>query len=145
MIFRYRRSKSMDEHLLDDLLRQFCDLTTKDEVLEALETSAALLHCIPLLQKIGVSSDQAEKDFRREKVLLNEVPFIPDRLDDSRSQAFLLTLREFVGRMVGRSRCIESAESVYKLILQRFTIVVVIIIVIVIVIIFYCLCYYHCH
>ena len=42
---------------------------------------------------------QALKDFRRERVLFNEVPFIPDKADTDRNVGFALTLSEYLRRI----------------------------------------------
>ena len=86
-----------ENQLLEELYRSFSNLQTKNEVLEVLE-STNLLHRIPLLSTSiqTVSLEQAKKDFHREKVLFNDVPFIPDKEDDTRSQAFIITLQVLI-------------------------------------------------
>jgi hypothetical protein len=67
--------------VLEELERAFEHLRTREEVIQVLENSN-LLHRIPLgTPKVGI--EQAKKDFRRERVLLNEVPFIPDRFKNN--------------------------------------------------------------
>ena len=75
---------------------------------------------------------QAHKDFKRERVLLNDVAFIPHSERESRSHAFSLTLELLVARLL-RTQYLRhqalprpcddgvysSAESVRDLILQR--------------------------
>ncbi len=70
---------------------------TKDEVIEALMNHSECLMNIHLAQPVTPLT-QAIKDFRRERVLFNEVPFIPDKADHSRNVGFALTLNEYLRR-----------------------------------------------
>lgn len=71
---------------------------SKDEVIEALKHHSDSLINIHLAQPMTPLS-QAIKDFRRERVLFNEVPFIPDNADPARNVGFALTLNEYVRRI----------------------------------------------
>lgn len=115
-------SESEELQLLEELEKSFSGLRTKDDVLLVLENTS-LLHRIPLGQANvdSVSTEQAKKDFCRERVLLNDVPFIPDTDDASRSQAFMSTLQVLVRRMkiVVNDDQSYSAEKICELIMQR--------------------------
>ena len=71
---------------------------SKEEVLEALKQHSDSLINIHLAQPVTPLT-QAIKDFRRERVLFNEVPFIPDKADPSRNVGFALTLNEYLRRI----------------------------------------------
>lgn len=103
---------------------------SKTDVLRALQ-QCSFLHRIPLSPPV-VPIAQAHKDFKRERVLLNDVAFIPHRERESRSAAFSLTLELLVSRLL-RTQYLRhqalprpcddsvysSAQSVCDLILQR--------------------------
>jgi hypothetical protein len=72
--------------------------TSKGDVMNALAAHAQSLVSIRLAQPM-TALPQAMKDFRRERVLFNEVPFIPDKSDSHRNIAFALTLREYIRRV----------------------------------------------
>jgi hypothetical protein len=76
---------------------------TKTEVLAAL--SGIGQQVIPLVDerssRRNVSIGQAIKDFMRERVILNGVPFIPDEVDENRCHAFGLTLKLLIQRITG--------------------------------------------
>jgi hypothetical protein len=56
-----------------------------------------------------VTTEQANKDFKRECVLLNDVPFIPDQDDPDRCHAFSFTMELLLERMVhNRSRVCDK-------------------------------------
>ena len=71
---------------------------TKAAVEAALKKSSNCLLDIHLSQP-ATPLAQALKDFRRERVLFNEVPFIPDKADTDRNVGFALTLSEFLRRI----------------------------------------------
>jgi len=73
-------------------------ITTKKDVIKALQLHAKTLISIRLSQPATPIS-QALKDFRRERVLFNEVPFIPDKTDSHRNVAFAMTLKEYILRL----------------------------------------------
>ena len=57
----------------------------------------------------SVTTEQANKDFKRECVLLNDVPFIPDQDDPDRCHAFSFTMELLLERMVhNRSRVCDK-------------------------------------
>lgn len=89
------RRKSKEE--IEDIFAYF---KTKESIEEALSNQELLnfLRHIPL-HPSSVSMEQARKDFRRERVLLNDVPFIPDQVDEFRSNGFDLTLMKLVERL----------------------------------------------
>ena len=64
---------------------------TKAEVEAALKMDSQCLTGIHLSQP-ATPIAQALKDFRRERVLFNEVPFIPDKADTDRNVGFALLL-----------------------------------------------------
>jgi hypothetical protein len=76
--------------VLEELQTKFGAAKTKQEIIHALE-SCQVLHRIPLPEP-SVSIAQSLKDFYREKVLLNDVAFIPDKHDTDRSHGFSQTL-----------------------------------------------------
>lgn len=71
-----------------------------------------------------MTTEQANKDFKRECVLLNDVPFIPDQDDPDRCHAFSFTMELLLERLVhNRSRvcdqclypsCIELTDVVMQ-------------------------------
>ena len=71
---------------------------TKAEVEAALKMDSQCLTGIHLSQP-ATPIAQALKDFRRERVLFNEVPFIPDKADTDRNVGFALTLSEYLRRI----------------------------------------------
>jgi len=73
-------------------------ITTKKDVIKALQLHAKSLISIKLSQP-STPISQALKDFRRERVLFNEVPFIPDKTDSHRNVAFAMTLKEYITRL----------------------------------------------
>ena len=77
-----------------------------------------VLHCIPLSPPI-VTLEQAKRDFRRERVLFNDVPFIPDSVDVHRCHAFTLTLRRLVQRLLHSSGLNSDPDFIADLIMQR--------------------------
>jgi hypothetical protein len=79
---------------------------SKDDLINALEQYAGELISIPLAQP-STPISQALKDFRRERILFNEVPFIPDKSDSHRNIAFGLTLDEFIKRI---HRCYPNCD-----------------------------------
>jgi hypothetical protein len=82
--------------------------STKEEVERALARHSDSLINIHLPQP-ATHLTQAIKDFRRERVLFNEVPFIPDRADTSRNVGFALTLTEYLRRI--RERFPEGVDN----------------------------------
>ena len=71
---------------------------SKESVVAALKKHSKCLANIHLPQP-ATPLAQALKDFRRERVLFNEVPFIPDKADSDRNIGFALTLSEYVRRI----------------------------------------------
>lgn len=108
--------------LLQELYNRFGLLRAKEEVIHAFEHTN-LLHTIPL-DSPEVQVEQAHKDFRRERVLFNDVPFIPDKHDVNRCHAFSFTLQTLVERMMRNKDCYNSevypsAESISDTIMCR--------------------------
>lgn len=89
---------SSNESALADLRQVFQNVRTKADVLRAL-LQEDVLRRIPIEQAPSVSKEQAEKDFRRERVILNGVFFIPDKVDVVRCEAFALSLHHLVERL----------------------------------------------
>lgn len=81
-----------------------------------------MLRCIPVTTPV-VTLDQAKRDFKRERVLFNDVPFIPDKTDVHRCHAFSLTLEKLVQRLVSRTQhgsdSMPSFEVISDIIMQR--------------------------
>lgn len=77
-----------------------------------------VLHCIPLSVTI-VTSEQAKRDFRRERVLFNDVPFIPDKADIHRCHAFTLTLHRLVQRLLIIAKLQAQVDGIAETIMQR--------------------------
>jgi hypothetical protein len=80
---------------------------SKEDIIDALEKHAQTLVAVRLAQPATPIS-QAIKDFRRERVLFNDVPFIPDKSDSHRNIAFGLTLDEYIQRM---RRCYPGCDN----------------------------------
>jgi hypothetical protein len=81
----------------------FGGLSTKEEVMHRVVEFSHLLSNIPLPEPI-TPYEQAHKDFRRERILFNQVPFVPDTTDVNRMHAFSHTITEFVTRICGGDR-----------------------------------------
>lgn len=130
------RFRDDDGNEVDEITKIFGTVNCKADVLCVLTTCQSVFHRIVIDKAPIVSKDQAEKDFRRERVILNGVVFIPDKFDDSRSEAFARTLRILVERMQrstsvgggvssssssggGRSRTPSNASVISDVILQR--------------------------
>lgn len=110
--------------ILEELDVKFGSSKSKQQIIQSLENSNMLLHCIPLPNP-NVTSEQTQKDFRRERVLLNDVPFIPDNIDQDRCHAFSFTLKILLDRIV-HNRCLiynidlyPSASEITDIIMQR--------------------------
>ena len=71
---------------------------SKADVMGALKTHVDSLISIELPQPMTPIS-QALKDFRRERVLFNDIPFIPHKSGAHRNFAFALSLKEFIRRI----------------------------------------------
>lgn len=92
---------------------------SKDDVMNALLSHHNLLSKIPLPLPT-VSIEQAQKDFRRERVLLNDVPFIPDQVDINRSNGFSMCLNRLVQRLQqGIELDNTQTENIANIIMQR--------------------------
>eukprot|EP01031_Cornospumella_fuschlensis_P006807 gene6807-8465_t len=95
---------------------------TKAEILHTLDC-CTILHRIPLPPPT-VSIEQAQKDFRRERILLNDVAFVPDKDDVERSVAFSRTLKVLLQRLM-RNRAVynsqqySGADAIADLLMQR--------------------------
>jgi len=112
----------MDATVEDYLDTLFGPHKCKAEILSSLET-CTVLHRIPLPTP-SVTIEQAQKDFKRERVLLNDVAFIPDKDDDDRSVAFDLTLRVLLQRLmrsplVYDTQAFSNPEAAADLLMQR--------------------------
>jgi hypothetical protein len=108
--------------ILDDIENRFGRAKTKHDVIRAMER-CTYLHRIPLPPP-NVALEQAEKDFCRERVLLNDVAFIPDRYDIDRSRAFALSLRLLLRRLSLSESTFDSAlyndaNHICDLLMQR--------------------------
>lgn len=108
--------------IIEELDLKFGSAKNKHQIVHALEHST-VLHRIPLPTP-NTTSDQARKDFRRERVLLNDVPFIPDKVDVDRCNAFASTLNVLLERMMRRPELFDrelyaDAEAISDAVLQR--------------------------
>mmetsp|Transcript_7263 Transcript_7263/g.12200 ORF Transcript_7263/g.12200 Transcript_7263/m.12200 type:complete len:413 (-) Transcript_7263:1350-2588(-) len=84
--------------IIEEIDLNFGSAKNKAQIIHALETST-ILHRIPVSSP-NVTTEQAFKDFKRERVLLNDVPFIPDKVDLDRCHAFSFTLTKLLERMM---------------------------------------------
>jgi hypothetical protein len=91
-------TQSANESALSDLKHAFQNVRTKADVRRAI-LHEEVLRRIPIEQAPNVSKEQAEKDFRRERVILNGVFFIPDKVDTVRCETFALSLHHLVERL----------------------------------------------
>lgn len=82
---------------------------TKEDVIIVLQKNEYKLQRIPLIAPV-VTAEQTAKDFKRERVLFNDVPFIPDTLDMNRSHTFALTLKLYVDILL----CKERGKDIIK-------------------------------
>jgi hypothetical protein len=108
---------------LTSLKTTFQNVRSKADVIKAI-SNEEVLRRIPIEQAPNVSKEQAEKDFRRERVLLNGVYFIPDKVDMVRCEAFALSLHHLVERLQRQENASSSsssskASSISDTILQR--------------------------
>mmetsp|Transcript_37851 Transcript_37851/g.65410 ORF Transcript_37851/g.65410 Transcript_37851/m.65410 type:complete len:784 (-) Transcript_37851:320-2671(-) len=113
---------NMEMSIIEELDFRFGAAKNKHQILSALE-HCAVLHRIPLCNP-NTTSEQARKDFRRERVLLNDVPFIPDNIDEDRCHAFDKTLNVLVERMARRKELYDTelystTEAITDAVLQR--------------------------
>lgn len=102
------RSRNNSDHTIDSIEAFFgigdandtgsFVLNSKKDVMKALSEHVKSLISIRLAQPMTLIP-QAMKDFRRERVLFNEIPFIPDKTHSHRNIAFALTLKEYMQRM----------------------------------------------
>lgn len=107
----------MSQKLEGRLQEVFANLSTKEEVMRRITEHSHLLSNIPLPEPI-TPYEQAHKDFRRERILFNEVPFVPDTTDVNRMHAFSHTITEFITRICGgdkpRRGMTKTASGGYK-------------------------------
>ncbi len=113
---------NMEMSIIEELDFRFGAAKNKHQILSALE-HCAVLHRIPLCNP-NTTSEQARKDFRRERVLLNDVPFIPDNVDEDRCHAFDKTLNVLVERMARRKELYDTdlystTDAITDAVLQR--------------------------
>ena len=92
---------------LEDFFRVEEDANSKADIIRALSEHAQTLVAVRLAQP-STPISQARKDFRRERVLFNEVPFIPDKSDSHRNIAFGLSLAEYITRI---RRCYPGCDN----------------------------------
>ena len=100
-----------------DELDSFLGNLMKDKSFErTLKLGSHHIECI-LHSPSVVSIDQALKDFQREKVLLNGVPFVPDHLSPA---LFVTALKLLIDRyLILSSVSLSSSQTVNNIILQR--------------------------
>jgi len=113
---------AIEMSIIEELDLRFGAAKNKHQILHSLE-HCAVLHRIPLPNP-SATSEQARKDFRRERVLLNDVPFIPDNIDVDRCNAFDKTLSILVDRMMRRKELYDgdlysTSEAMTDAVLQR--------------------------
>lgn len=111
-----------DRLVLSEIDNRFASARTKSDVIKALENNYLLCR-IPLLSPV-VTMEQAHKDFERERVLLNDVAFIPDIFDVNRCHAFSVTLSVLLERLMKNKDAFnkdhyENAGEIADAILQR--------------------------
>jgi len=103
----------VSEQTLDTI---FQELLKRKDYMEAIEMNKYLLDDIAL-NPAFVSVEQAIKDFRREQVLLNDVPFIPDSVYPP---YFSLALQLLVERLIRLNGNFSgNSRDISDLILQR--------------------------
>ena len=83
--------------------------TTKEDVMKKIAEHGHLLSSIPLPEPM-TPFEQAQKDFCRERILLNDVPFVPDGTDSNRAHNFANTIKEFISRISGNHK-IKTGKS----------------------------------
>lgn len=105
--------------ILDDIDNHFGKAKLKDDVIRAL-ARCNYLNQIPLPPPV-VTLEQAEKDFCRERVLLNDVAFVPDKFDLDRAHAFSLTLRMLLRRMLPgfNHQLYKDSDHICDILMQR--------------------------
>lgn len=106
-------AQTENEKILKDLTLIFQNVKTKADLIKAI-AHEEVLRRIPIEHAPSVSKEQAEKDFRRERVILNGVFFIPDKVDMVRCEAFALSLHHLVQRLQlqeGKSTPSSSSSS----------------------------------
>ena len=116
------REEDHDGNEIDGITKLFLTVNNKTDVLRTLLHHQAIFRRILIDKAPIVSKDQAEKDFRRERVILNGVVFIPDKINDARSEAFARSLRILVERMLRASAISQkkgSTDWISDIILQR--------------------------
>lgn len=94
---------------------------TKDLISSIIKKSAGVINHPIVLPDTQVSVDQSIKDFKRERVLFNDVPFIPDRMNVQRGNCFILTLKLCIDRLCNnnsRNRLCNSSDII-DTIMQR--------------------------
>ena len=83
------------------------------------------LTALLLLTSPSVTTEQANKDFKRECVLLNDVPFIPDNDDPDRCHAFSFTVTLLLERLLHHrsniaDQCVyPSSRELTDMVMQR--------------------------
>ena len=116
------REVDNDGNEIDGITKLFLTVNSKTDVLRTLLHHQSIFRRILIDKAPIVSKDQAEKDFRRERVILNGVVFIPDKINDARSEAFARSLRILVERMLRASSISQkkgSTDWISDIILQR--------------------------
>ncbi len=128
-INRAKAPKENDHHrtvkhltVREELDLLFGAAKNKLDIIKALEICTAL-HCIPLAPP-NVSVEQTEKDFRREKVLLNDVAFVPDQDDEDREHAFSATLSILIQRLMKNPAVYDNQKymdhnTIKEILMQR--------------------------
>lgn len=94
---------------------KFEGCTTKEQVTKRIIRYKNDLLYVPLTLP-SVSSAQLSKDFQRERVLLNDVAFIPDKNDTYRNTSFVATLHMLISRLVAREgiHCVTPVRGVHS-------------------------------
>lgn len=95
----------------EEICALFESASSKEDVVRILSRAKnGVLQRIPLVAPT-VDLKQVDKDFRRERVFLNDVPFIPDQNDENRASGFARTLRQLIQRLQSPSKPIKGHEE----------------------------------
>lgn len=91
----------------------FAKCKTRSNVIHCILKYRRYLRCIVLDSPKFISANQTNKDFQRERVILNDVAFIPSTYDNYRNCGFVNTLHCLVERLImldsaNQYKCIED-------------------------------------
>ena len=94
---------------------RFHGCTSKKQMIKRIIKYKTELQYIPLTLP-SVTSTQTVKDFQRERVILNDVPFVPDKQDNYRNTSFVKTLEMLVKRLINRegAHCVIPIQASFN-------------------------------